>query len=117
MNLGQVHSPLYEYRAVALARFASEKLDFAQEFDLLGRISAFRPVIRVRLQKQLWHVLSIAHKPLRIMEIYARFDDEVTEKEKHSLRNLVGKWTKEGWLTATGGDTNRKYQLKGVPKL
>ena len=117
MNLGQVHSPLYEYRACAMARFAATKLDFAVQFDLLGRISAFRPVIRVKLQKELWHVFSLAHKPLGMSEIYARLEYEPTEKEKASLRNQVGKWEKDGWLEATGGMTKQKYRLKGVPKL
>ena len=118
MNLAELHSPLYEYRAVALSRFADTKLNFAEEFDLIGKINASRPVIRTRTQMTLWKILTESKRPLKTAEIYGRFEDELSEGEKSGLRHQLAKWALKRFIDQSGGKTAQRYVVRqGVPRL
>lgn len=119
MNLAQTYAEGYEYRPCAMARFAGEKIDFTEQFDLLGKITNERPVIRTKTQRQLWMILTSATRPLSATDIYGRFDEELTISEQSGLRHQMAKWALKKFLQQTGGKTRQKYSIRGIacPKL
>ena len=119
MNLAQVYSEGYEYRPVALARFADAKIDFQEQFDLLGKVSSHRPIIRTKTQQTLWQILCDATRPLSMAEIYARFNEELNESERSGLRHQMVKWTHSKFVMSHGKQMRQKYSLGSLacPKL
>lgn len=119
MNLAQVYAEGYEYRPVALARFADARVDFQEQFDLMGKVSGNRPIIRTKTQQTLWQILCAATRPLSMAEIYARFEDELSKSEQSGLRHQMVKWTHAKFVMQAGKQMRSKYSLGSLacPKL
>lgn len=113
MNLGQVHSPLYEYKPVAMARFATEKRSYTCRRDLLGTYDQRRPVIRVPLQRVLWETLEAATLPLTMAQIYTASGYAWTDKARNEARVFMARWRKNGWLAHSGPVTGFAYSIRG----
>lgn len=113
MNLAQVHSPLYEYAPVAMARFATAKATYSKKRDLLGTYDQRRPVIRVPLQGVLWKTLEAATTPLTMTQIYTASGYAWTDKARNEARVFVARWRKNGWLAHSGPVTGFAYSIRG----
>ena len=111
MNLAQVYAEGYEYQPVAMARFADAKIDFQEQFDLMGKVEGNRPIIRTKTQLQLWEILCAATRPLSMAEIYARFEDELSQSEQSGLRHQMVKWSFKKFIKPHGGRMRQKYSL------
>lgn len=113
MNLAQVHSPLYEYAPVAMARFATAKATYSKKRDLLGGFDYSRPIIRVPMQKILWEVLEAATEPLTMQQMYAASGQNWNDKEMNSARVFISGWRSDGWLVRSGVMTMFAYSIRG----
>lgn len=119
MNLATLYSPEHDYASGGMARFGSGAgIDFTRDYDLMGRISGDRPIIRTKAQMRLWQIINESKRPLKAIEIYGRFEAELDSVEKSGLRQQLANWTRQKFLIQLGKKVRPAYALRSrMPKL